>query len=69
MEGTRFDADVVGGALVINLYNFDNSLGQGKMEPMEIGTLSGRRLFVIFFVNTIEKSLRQFNYTFMLMEI
>ena len=67
-SGTALDAEVVDGALVITLYNFDNSLGQGKIEPMEIGILSGRRLFATFFTSTIEKNLRQFNYTFMLME-
>jgi len=67
-DGTRFDAEVIDGALVISLYNFDNSLGQGRLDPMEIGNLSGRKLFATFFVLTTETNVRQFNYTFMLME-
>lgn len=67
-DGTRVDAEVIDGALIINLYNFDNSLGQGKIEPIEIGTLGGRRLFSTFYVNTSEKNIREFKYTFMLME-
>jgi hypothetical protein len=68
-DGTRLNAEVIDDALVISLYNFNNSLGEGKIEPMEIGSLGGRRLFSTFFVNTPEgNDIRQFNYTFMLME-
>ncbi|MFH6953751.1 DUF6864 domain-containing function [Pseudoalteromonas sp. XMcav1-K] len=68
-DGTKLEAEVVDDALIVSLYNFNNSLGQGKIEPMEIGNLDGRRLFSTFFINTPDSSnVRQFNYTFMLME-
>ncbi|WP_369522493.1 DUF6864 domain-containing function [Stutzerimonas degradans] len=68
-EGSRFSAEVVDNELVISLYNISNSLGQGKIEPVEIGTLGGKRLFATWFVNTPLGSgdIRQFCYTFMLM--
>lgn len=65
---SRFESNIVDDEMIIDLFNFNNSLGQGKIEPMEVGTISGRRLFITFFVNTIEKNLRQFNYTFLLKE-
>ena len=67
-DGSRFGAEVINDELIISLYNFNNSLGQGKIEPIEIGTLGGRRLFATYFVNTPEANIRQFNYTFMLLE-
>jgi hypothetical protein len=66
-EGSRFWAEIVDGELVISLYNFSNPLGEGKIEPIEVGTINGRKLFSTFFVNTPQgNNLRQFNYTFML---
>jgi len=65
-DGTRFDADIVDNVMVLTLFNFDNSLGQGKIDPVEIATLNGRKLYITFFVNTMEDNVRQFNYTFML---
>ncbi|END5392289.1 TPA: hypothetical protein I7765_20745 [Vibrio vulnificus] len=67
-EDTKFTADVVNGELIINLHNFSNSLGEGKLEPVEIGTLGGKRLFATWFVNTVQGNLRQFGYTFMVLE-
>lgn len=65
---TRLDASVINSELIITLYNFSNSLGEGKIEPIEVGTLNGKRLFSTFFVTTPQNNnLRQFNYTFMLM--
>lgn len=65
----RYDGEDVGeNSLVINLYNFNSSMGEGKIEPVEIGNLGGRRLFVTWFVTSLQNNLRQFNYTFMLAE-
>lgn len=66
--GLRLSAEVVSDELVISLHNFNNSLGQGKIEPIEVGTLDGRKLFATFYVNTNEANVRQFIYTFMLLE-
>jgi len=67
-DGTRFGAEESNNELVISLYNFSNPLGEGKLEPMEIGTLGGRQLFTTCFVNTTERDMRQFNYSFLLKE-
>lgn len=65
----RFDGEIVDGALIITTYNSNNSLGEGKLDPVEVGTLNGRRLFTTWYVNTVEEKLRQLNYTFMLAEV
>ncbi|MEZ8107338.1 DUF6864 domain-containing function [Vibrio cortegadensis] len=67
-DTTKYVADVVNGELTINLHNFSNSLGEGKLEPVEIGTLGGKRLFATWFVDTVTGTLRQFHYTFMVLE-
>ncbi|MCR3986104.1 hypothetical protein NUK49_21760, partial [Aeromonas caviae] len=46
-SGVRFDAAVINNELIINLYNFNNGLGEGKLEPTEIGTLGDKKLFLI----------------------
>jgi len=62
----RFETEVIKDELVVNLYNFKNSLGEGRINPIEIGTLNQRKLFATFFINTNEDTIRQFNYSFML---
>jgi hypothetical protein len=65
----RYEGEVgENNTLIINLYNSSNSLGEGKIEPVEIGTLGGKRLYGTWFVSTISNDLRQFHYTFMLAE-
>jgi hypothetical protein len=64
--GGRFEGEIDNNKLIIKLFNFANSLGEGKLEPVEIGTLDNKRLYATWYVNTIENSLRQFSYTFML---
>ncbi|MGL4924216.1 hypothetical protein LEO80_05770 [Aeromonas caviae] len=66
-SGVRFDAAVINNELIINLYNFNNGLGEGKLEPTEIGTLGDKKLFATWYVNTLQSNIRQFGYTFMLM--
>lgn len=61
----RFVGEMIGNELVICLYNSDNQTGEGKIDPIEIGILSGKPLFTTWFVNTIEHNLRLFSYTFM----
>lgn len=38
--------------LKIVCYNFDNSLGEGILAPLEIGHLDGKKLYISFFVWT-----------------
>lgn len=62
----RFVGTVADNALVIELYNTNNVLGEGRIDPVEIGNLGGRALCATWYVNTVETIRRQFNYTFML---
>lgn len=51
--------------LVIKCANFDNSLGQGLIEPLEIGYFNNRKLYFSFFVWTpnINQNKRLINYS------
>ena len=62
----RFIGEMINNELIITLYNSNDVSGDGKIDPVEIGNLSGRRLFTSWFVETIEENLRRFSYTFML---
>jgi hypothetical protein len=61
----RFSADVIDNEMIISLFNFSNSLGEGLIKPIEIGTLQGKPLLATCYVNTIDANIRQFQYTFM----
>lgn len=65
-KGSRFESEVIEKKLVISLYNFSNSLGEGRVDPVEIGTLDNRKLLATFYVDTHKDNVRQFNYSFML---
>lgn len=62
---TRFSAEVINNEMIISLFNFSNTLGEGLLKPIEIGTFQGKPLLATCFVNTVEGNLRQFQYTFM----
>lgn len=52
--------------LLTKLVNFDNSLGTGVSEPIEVATLStGEKLYVLFAVYGIAEDLRVFHYTWL----
>lgn len=61
---TRFAGEVQNEVLTWKLFNFSNSLGQGKLEPIRIGALNNRELHVSFFVWSpdAENGLRIINY-------
>ena len=68
-DGTsRYSGEVIDNELIISLYNFSNSLGEGIIKPLEIGNLNGRKLFATCFIHTPDADHRQFGYTFMLKE-
>ena len=55
--------------LNLTLYNFNNSIGSGTTTPLEIGTLSGRKLWLSFMVYALSpESSKTVHYTFMLGE-
>lgn len=52
--------------LHIELINFDNSLGRGLINPIEVGELEGKKLYIQFIVSNLEtKSTRIFEYTWL----
>ena len=58
-----------GSSLNLTLYNFNNSIGSGTTAPLEIGTLSGRKLWLSFMVYALSpESSKTVHYTFMLGE-
>lgn len=54
-----------GSTLNLTLYNFNNTIGAGTTSPIEIGTLSGRKLWLSFMVYAISpESSKTVHYTF-----
>lgn len=50
--------------LRLNFFNFNNSLGTGNPQPVEMGTLDNRKLFFSYRVYSLdEKNLKSFEYT------
>jgi hypothetical protein len=65
---TRFNGTVVEGVVTFDLFNHNNSLGEGKLTPIEIAILYDRPLSFTYLVNTIssEAKARRFEYAFYL---
>jgi hypothetical protein len=58
-----------GATLNIPLHNFDNPIGTGTTQPLEIGTLQNRKLLLSFMVYTHgPESTKTVHYTFMVGE-
>jgi hypothetical protein len=58
--------DKVGAKLTFN--NFNNSIGIGNVEPLEIGTLNNRKLLLNYRVYSLNKGGKTFHYTWLLGE-
>ena len=57
-------------SLKLLVYNFDNILGTGTISPIQIGTVSNKKLYLAFVVHCLsEKSIRTITYTFFLGEV
>ncbi|RYY84786.1 MAG: hypothetical protein EOO15_18550 [Chitinophagaceae bacterium] len=53
--------------LILDIYNFTNSLGSGTVTPYRLGSLMGRELWLGFMVYALsESSSKTVHYTFML---
>jgi len=53
--------------LILDIYNFNSSLGVGVKSPLRIGTLMNRELYLSFRVYTLDQSdSKLVHYTFML---
>lgn len=58
-----------GSVLNLTLYNFNNSIGSGTTSPIEIGNLSGRKLWLSFTIYALSpESSKTVHYTFMVGE-
>ena len=58
-----------GSVLDLILYNFNNSIGSGTTSPIEIGNLSGRKLWLSFTIYALSpESSKTVHYTFMVGE-
>lgn len=55
-----------GNCLQLTLTNFENSLGTGLTEPIEIGTINGKKLFFQFIVHSLaDGETKMFSYTWL----
>jgi hypothetical protein len=56
--------------LILDIYNFNNSIGIGVKSPIRLGTLMGRELYLGFMVYTLNSTdSKLVHYTFMLGEV
>ncbi|MDA0570753.1 DUF6864 domain-containing function [Burkholderia gladioli] len=56
-------------ALVLDIYNFVEPLPTGTTEPVKLGSLAGKQLYISFFVSSLNStSSKLVNYTFSLGE-
>lgn len=59
-------APAAGSLLALSLYNFNNSIGAGTTDPIEIGNLAGRKLLFSFIVYAMTReSTKTVHYTFL----
>ncbi|HDT5888160.1 DUF6864 domain-containing function [Aeromonas dhakensis] len=62
----RYEGRIENGELFLDLFNHNNSLGEGRVDPVPIGEVMGRQLFISWYANTVSDNLRQLSYSFML---
>lgn len=60
--GGRYAGSVVDGKLIFELINHNNSLGEGVFSPIEIGKLKNHKLYITYFVHTVEENKRSFEF-------
>lgn len=61
----RVNQTVSNNTITLQCINFDNALGTGLTEPVEIATYQDKKVYLNFWVYSLgDKSLRQILYTF-----
>lgn len=68
---SRYISEIVDQMMVLNLYNFNNSLGEGVLEPLVIASTNGRNIAITFYVFSMKGPAgtgRRFTYAFLLGE-
>ncbi|MDH4585623.1 hypothetical protein E8F20_27630 [Pseudomonas sp. BN415] len=68
LGAVRYDMRVEGRTLYFDLYNFKNSLGEGRVEPIVIAQAQGRSVLFSFYVETLggQGDVRVMSYSFLL---
>lgn len=54
-----------GRKLVVELQNFDNSLGTGNVNPIPMGKLDGKDLFILFRVTQLDEGGKTMHYSWL----
>ena len=55
--------------LELKIFNFNNTLGTGLTEPIELGQVSGRKLYFVFTASSLsKKSIKRIEFTYFLGE-
>lgn len=49
----RYTGFVEDGSLNLELYNHNNSLGEGELSPMEVAIVGGRKLYMTYVASTL----------------
>ena len=52
-EKPHYEAKLSGKDVVIDLYNFNNSLGTGPAEPIKLGSYKNKKIYLILYVFVI----------------
>lgn len=57
--------EIEGNNIIFNCLNYDNAIGTGMLEPLELAQYGGKSIFLNFWVNTHgEGAMREVVYTF-----
>lgn len=63
----RLEANVVENKIVeLKLFNFNNPIGTGNIEPMPLGTFGDKQFYLQYRVYSMEKGSKTIHYTFYL---
>ena len=63
---SRFAGRIEESVLIVELYNHNNSLGEGVFAPLELGTLGNRKLYATYYVSTVQKEEKKRRFEFAL---
>lgn len=53
-----------GSALIINLVNFNNPIGNALKEAVEVATIKNNPIYLQLWINSIDENIKQVTYTF-----
>ena len=67
-EGNELKINIVsntGKKLVVELQNFDNSLGAGNINPMPMGTVNGNDMYLLYRVTQLDEGGKTMHYSWL----